>query len=439
MSQNSVVLPTTGTISGLQMTQATNNALDTLNTLASGASAPSAPQAGQLWHDTSSNCIKMRSADNTAWIALTNIHEASYTAIPVTKTASSGFVNRIINGEMLIDQVNEGASYTIPVNNTYTYTADQWVTACLSASASAVSAQVVNDAPAGFRKSLKITTGSGATSVAATDYLVVWQPIEADNISDLGLGTLNAGSMSVSFWVKASIAGTYAVVLQNTGGGRSCVNKFTVATGGTWQFVTIPAIPCDQSGTWASGNSAGLCVYFVLAVGSTYQTATVNAWLNGAYYGSNTQTNSLLTTSGATFQVTGIMFNSGVFCLPYEKRNVGQELIACQRYFEKTFNTGVAVQQNAGTTSGDLFIISSNTASAVNYGWWHFSTRKRVSPTITTYNIGALNANWRDTTTATDKAAALLGSNEWGAGIFVNAATAVADNLRIHVTANARM
>ncbi len=439
MSQNSVVLPTTGTVSGLQMTQATNNALDTLNTLASGASAPSSPQAGQLWHDTTNHIIKLRSTDNTSWISLHHVNESAYLAMPVAQAGALGHVNRIINGGFVIDQVNEGTAYTIPTNNTYTYTADQWQVACLSSTASGVTAQRVADAPAGFTHSLKLTVGTGASSVGGTDYLVMWQPIEAQNISDLNLGTANAAAISLSFWVKASVAGTYAVTLQNAAGLRACVNKFTVAASGSWQFVTVPNIPCDQGGTWASGISNCLNVYFVAAVGSSYQTGTLGAFQGGAYYGSNTQTNSILTTSGASFQVAGVMLNSGVFALPFARRSIQQELQLCQRYYEKTFNSGAAVAQNAGTAVGDIFLLSVNATIATNYYWWQFKMNKRTSPTIVTYNIAASNANWRDTTAGSDRALVLMGANESSAGICVNAAASVGNNLRVHATANARM
>src|SRR5580700_3657900 len=110
MSQNSLTLPTTGTVSGLQMTQFANNALDTLNTMSSGASAPSSPEAGQLWHDTTNNILKLRSLDNTTWIPLFYLNESSYLAGPPSLGQISSNSNRILNGEMQWDQVNEGSS-----------------------------------------------------------------------------------------------------------------------------------------------------------------------------------------------------------------------------------------------------------------------------------------------------------------------------------------
>ena len=82
MSQNSLTLPTTGTVSGLSMAQDINGALDTLNTLASGASAPGSPEAGQLWHDTTNSLLKIRSLDNTTWIPFLQLNESAYAALP---------------------------------------------------------------------------------------------------------------------------------------------------------------------------------------------------------------------------------------------------------------------------------------------------------------------------------------------------------------------
>jgi len=421
------------------MTQATNNALDTLNTLASGATAPSSPEAGQLWHDTTNSLLKIRSLDNTAWIPVLQLNEAAYSSLPYFASQITGFVNRAINGGMLIDQMNEGASYSIPNNNSPTNTVDQWVVSCLNSTATGITAQRVADAPPGFANSLKITVGGGAGAVGTNDFLYVYQPIEANNLNDLNFGTGIAVPTSLSFWVKSSIAGTFAAVLQNPAGTRALVNKFTISSAGAWQLITIPNIPGDQSGTWPTGNSAMLNLFIVIAVGTGDQSSTLNAWQAGDFLGSTTQTNGVLTTSGATFQVSGVMFNPGVFCLPFEKRSIQQELQLCQRYFEKTFLQGTAVGQNASIGTGEVFILSVNTAAAVNYFLWQFAVKKRTSATVVTYNPSAANANWRDTTTNADKTAALLVATDAFAGVYVSATTAVSDNLRIHITANARM
>jgi hypothetical protein len=219
------------------MTQDTNNAIDTLNTLSSGASAPSSPEAGQLWHDTTNNILKLRSLDNTTWIPALNLNESSYLAMPSFPSQITGFLNRVINGRMELDQVNEGASYSIATTNSPAYTTDQWVAACLSSTASGVAAQRVTDAPAGFSNSLKITVGTGASSVASGDFLLLSQPFEANNLNDLNYGTANAVPLSLSFWVKSSVTGTFSATLQNAAGSRSQVHNFSISSAGTWTLL----------------------------------------------------------------------------------------------------------------------------------------------------------------------------------------------------------
>lgn len=439
MSQNTVVLPTTGTVSGLQMTQATNNALDTIATMWSGASAPSAPIAGQIWHDTTNNILKKRNLANTAWISLFNINETLAVADPVYPDQRTGFCNRIINGAMNIDQVNEGGSYTLPTNNTWTYVSDQWRAACLSSTANAVTVQNISTSPpTGLQKSLAITVGTGASSVGGTDYLVTWQQIEANDVSDFGFGGASAQPFSISFWVKASVTGTFNVAIQNEAGNRSIIRPFTISSANTWTYVTLNNIPGDTSGTWVmNGTAAAMRVYFTAAVGATYQTATTNAWLSGSYYGSTAQTNTPLTTSGATFQITGVMMNRGPFCLPFEKLSAQQDLVQCQRFYWKTFPTGIAVAQNAGIT-GAIYILSVSTVSAANWYHAYFPATMRVAPSLTTYNPSANNANWRNSTAGADVTAAALSGTQNQVGIYAAGTTAVTDNLRIHATANAR-
>ncbi len=439
MSQNSIVLPTTGTVSGLQMTQDTNNALDTLNTLASGASAPGSPEAGQLWHDTTANIIRIRSLDNTTWIPLYNLNESSYLSGPYSSPGGTNDrLNRIINGGMQIDQVNEGASYAVSTSNAQAYALDQWIVTCQSAGASGVTAQRVADAPSGLTNSLKVTVGTGS-AVGASEFLLINQKIEGNFVDDLAYGTANARPASLSFWVKSSQTGTFAVSLMNSSNLRAYVASFTIASANTWTLVTIQNIPGDQSGTWLTGSNVGLILFITVAMGTTWQTSTLNAWQGGPEWASTAQTNSVLSTNGATFQVAGVQLNSGPFNQAFEKRPYANELDLCLRYYEKTFLQGTAVAQAAGTGTGEIFILSNNTAVGTNYYLWPFAVKKRTAATIVTYNPNASNANWRDTTTSADKLVGSLGSTDGYAGLYVNATTAVSDNLRIHITANARM
>jgi hypothetical protein len=429
------------------MTQDTNNALDTLNTLSSGATAPGSPEAGQLWHDTTNNILKLRSADNTTWIAVTQFNESAYASAPANSpTGTNDRLNRLINGAMTIDQVNEGASYAVGTGGSFVYTLDQWQAICKSSTASGIIAQQVSDAPAGFANSLKITVGTGASSVASVDILQVAQPIEGFNLNDLGFGSVSAIPVSLSFWVKSSIAGTYSVLLANSGGARTYVTTCTIASAGVWQKITLPNIPGDQSGTWPTNNTQSLSLTISMAAGTGSQTSTLNAWQGSAFLASNTQTNTMLTTTGATFQITGVMLNSGSFAQPFEKRTIQQELLSCERYYEKSFPQGTAVAQNAGLAGCFTFPQTLGASAAGSFATKAlFRTVMRTVPTVTLYNPAAANGQIRNVSNSLDWSSSTLvatfgaDANGFTAQGTTPSGTGVGNLNGVHFTASARM
>ena len=130
--------------------------------------------------------------------ALTLDTSQNVTAVGTVAMASSFKRNRIINGNMLIDQRNAGAAVT-PTG--ITYTLDRWRYA--TSTASKLTFQQSTTAPAGFNSSTKISVASAYTAAAA-DYFVYQQPIEGFNIADLGFGTASAKTVTLSFWVQSS-------------------------------------------------------------------------------------------------------------------------------------------------------------------------------------------------------------------------------------------
>jgi hypothetical protein len=435
MSQNSLTLPTTGTVSGLQMAQDTNLALDTLNTLSSGASAPGSPEAGQLWHDTTNNILKLRSLDNTNWIPLFYVNESSYLAGPPSLGQISAGANRILNGGMQWDQFNEGASYSVTTGSPI-YTTDQWIAALSTTGASGVTAQQSTDAPAGFVNSLKMTVGTGG-AVASGDYCLISQKIEGNVVNDLAFGTSSASLLSLSFWVKSSVTGTFAYSLLNSAESRVLVNKFTIGSANTWTQIVVPNIPGDITGTWLTGTSVGLQLFICVACGSTYQSSTLGSWQAGPLFSTTSQTNTVLTTSSATFQLTGVMLNAGAFCSPFDKRLPQSELASLERYFEKSFPQGTNVSQSGGTSGILLYQMPTGATGAFGVNG-AFRTPKRATPTITTYNPSAANANWFDYTNSASRTVSVGNTSDKNTNIS-GASGAAASTNGIHFTASARM
>jgi hypothetical protein len=240
-----------------------------------------------------------------------------------------GFRNRIINGDMRIDQRNAGASVT-PVTGQYLL--DRYV-ASLS-QASKFSAQQNAGAvtpPAGFTNYLGITSLS-AYSVVASDFFSFVQRIEGLNVSDLAWGTANAQSVTVSFWARSSLTGSFGVSLQNSALDRSYPFAYTINVANTWEYKTV-TIPGDTTGTWLTTNGTGIQLRFNLGTG-TDRTGPAGAWA-GANYNAPNSTVSVVGTNGATLYITGVQLEKGTVATPFERRPFGTELALCQRYYQK--------------------------------------------------------------------------------------------------------
>ena len=238
---------------------------------------------------------------------------------------NTGFVNRIINGSMTIDQRNAGASVT-PISTQYSV--DRF--RCQLSQASKYSAQQSAVAPSGFTNSLLFTSLS-SYSVTASDFFDFRQIIEGYNIADLGWGTASAQPVTLSFWVRSSLTGTFGGALKNADVNRSYPFTYTISAANTWEYKTITAAG-DTTGTWATTNGNGLSVQFGLGVGSTYS-GTAGAWAAGNFI-SATGATSVVGTSGATFYITGVQLEKGSTATPFEFRSIGQELALAQRYYE---------------------------------------------------------------------------------------------------------
>jgi len=247
--------------------------------------------------------------------------------------------------------------------------------------------------PAGFTNYLGCTSSS-SYSVTSGDVFTVWQPIEGFNTADLAFGTASAQSVTVSFWVRSSLTGTFSGACRNNAANRSYVFTYSISAANTWEYKTV-TIAGDTTGTWETGNNTGLFVQFSLGVGSTYST-TAGAWQAGNFFGLSSAT-SVVGTSGATFYLTGVQLEAGSVATPFERRPYGTELQLAMRYFEKSYN--IAVAPGTSTDDGRITTGGENQASPVTTGYligsrlW--AVRKRAAPTIVLYdavgNVGKVS------------------------------------------------
>ena len=251
-------------------------------------------------------------------------------------TGGFAFRNRIINGAMVISQRNAGASVT-PTNGAYTL--DRWQVAQY-ANASKYSVQQNAGSvtpPVGFSNYLGVTSLS-SYSVGTGDDYSLRQYLEGFNTADLGWGTANAATVTLSFWVRSSLTGTFGGALGNAANNRSYPFSYTISAANTWEQKTI-TVAGDTTGTWVGAtNGVGMKLFFGLGVGSTYS-GTAGSWA-GALYTSATGATSVVGTNGATFYITGVQLEKGSTATSFDYRPYGTELALCQRYYYKISGTG---------------------------------------------------------------------------------------------------
>jgi hypothetical protein len=289
-------------------------------------------------------------------------------ASPIAPTVSSinggplaGARNRIINGDMRIDQRNAGASVTVGVGNGSLYFLDRFFAQNIGGS-SAFTAQRSALSPALFTNSTLITTTTSSAPSAA-DSKFFSQYIEGFNVADFGWGTASAQTVTLSFWVRSSLTGSFGVGLANNAASRSYAAPYSIAAANTWEYKTI-VIPGDITGTWATDNTTGLRLTFNIGSGSDWHQST-NAWgASGGGRGAFSGVTSLLATNGATFYITGVQLEAGTVATPFERRSYGQELALCQRYYE--------------TNSG----VNQTVANGGSYAHVPFKVTKRASATV---------------------------------------------------------
>jgi hypothetical protein len=354
---SAVALITTGTVTNLTATNVSaasaNLGTAVVTTLtATGASISSANVGvAVLAAGTSSAPPITTTGDTNTGVYFPAADQVAVTAGGTVAAAfnSNGlfFRNRIINGDMRIDQRNAGASVT-PTSSSYTL--DRWQAIISQSSKFSVQQNAGSvTPPTGFNNYLGVTSLS-AFSVAAGDYFAIYQQIEGLNVADLGFGTANALTVTISFWVRSSLTGTFGGSLKNSST-RSYPFTYTISSANTWEKKTI-TIAGDTTGTWPTDTSAGLLLSLGLGVGATFS-GTAGAWA-GANYVTATGATSVVGTNGATFYITGVQIETGSVATPFERRPYGTELMLCQRYYFRQY-------ANSGQSFGLGFVYTGNT------------------------------------------------------------------------------
>jgi hypothetical protein len=303
--------------------------------------------------------------------------------------------NRIINGAMVIDQRYAGASVT-PAS--LAYTLDRW-RAIMSTAASKFTVQQNAGSvtpPAGFTNYLGVTSSS-AYSVVSADQYALQQYVEGYNCADLAWGSASAQSVTLSFWVRSSLTGSFGVVIQNVNSTRSYPILYTITSANTWEYKTI-VIPGDTGGATDTTTGRGIAVMFALGTGATYS-GTSGSWSATSYSGVTGQV-SVVGTSGATWYITGVQVEKGSTATAFDYRPYGTELALCQRYYQLYTATAVEWIYNEDATTNHkwwqcyLTGATMRTApSATFIGSWTGGTSGGLTGTISSMSVVEVSLN----------------------------------------------
>ena len=286
-------------------------------------------------------------------------------------SATRPFLNRLINGNFVIDQRNAGALINPAVSG---YTVDRWYYFQSQTSKGTIGQNAGSvTPPVGFSNYLGFTSTS-AYSIISTDQFFIQQPIEGFNFADLGFGSANAKTVTLSFQVYSSLTGTFGGAFQNSAATRNYPFTYTISTANTWTSVSV-TIAGDTTGTWIGAtNGTGAKVVFSLGSG-TAQSATAGAWTGTSFITSATGATSVVGTNGATFYITGVQLEVGSTATSFDYRPYGTELALCYRYYYKIFPADGSSKGYGNGTSINTTNIYNTVPSPVTM---------RVNPTLET-------------------------------------------------------
>lgn len=256
------------------------------------------------------------------------------TAQEARDLVSAGRKNLIINGDMKIHQrggtTQDSNAFIVDRFRGSVSNLDELVTTYSQST----------DAPTGFSNSLKVQINTAETSLSANEFIRVFYSAEAQDLQHLSFGTSSAKSITLSFWVKSNVTGSYAINIWCPDSNRSTNSYYTVNSAGVWEYKTI-TFPGDSVGSITNDNGVGMGINFMLAAGSDFTSGNaIGKWVTySSPYLAYGQTANIMTSTSNYFNLTGVQLEVGKNATEFEHRSYGEELALCQRYFHR-MNTG---------------------------------------------------------------------------------------------------
>ena len=323
---------------------------------------------GLVTTDSSTSTVTVNGTLTATTITLPN---SSVTAAKLANPQYTGFRNRIINGDMRIDQRNAGAAVT----TSGAWPVDRFQIA--NSTDGNLSAQQNSSVPTGFIASLRFTTTTQDSSLTTDQQASIFQAIEGTNVSDLGWGTANAKTVTLSFWVRSSLTGTFGGSLRNSANDRAYPFTYTISAADTWEQKSV-TIAGDTSGTWLTNTGRGIGLAFSMGAGPD-RSGTAGVWA-GSFLTSATGAVSVIGTLNATWYITGVQLEAGSTATDFERRPYGTELALCQRYF----------QSYGGVSATDNICIGASLNPTVCVGFVQLPVSMRTSPSVGFTSVNAV-------------------------------------------------
>ena len=344
---------------------------------------------------------------------------------------NTGRRNMVINGAMQVAQ--RGTDFNDVANGTYTI--DRWKLGKNNTDNAVINIDRVTTSPDGFSNSLKISVGTAESALAADENLLLQHLIEAQNLQHLQNGLSGAQSVTLSFWVRSDKTGTYTAAIRkpdNTDRNQS--KEYTISAADTWEHKSLTFSGDTSGGGIANDNGAGFFCDWWLAGGSNFTGGTMDTWANTATQRLSTNQVNLMDGTNEWY-ITGVQLEVGENASDFEHRSFGEELAACQRYFCKSFDTGVT----PGTADGNGAIrgVRGDGSFISNL---FFPQEMRAAPTVTMYSptTGASGKVRNLSGAGSDEASAAFSQGTRNAG-FTFTTTSTDQCINAHFTAEAEL
>lgn len=344
--------------------------------------------------------------------------------------------NLIIGGNFDTNPWQRGTTFTGTTNGAYTADRFQWNFVGAGVIDTLKTADAPTVAEAGIFTSncynVDVTTADAA--IAAADTYRVTYRMEGYDWAQIAQRVF-----TISFWVKSTVTGIYSISFGNNVD-RTYVAEYTVNVSDTWEKKTITVSASPSAGTWLYTTGLGLIINWTVAAGTNFQTSSLNTWNSDVLRASTNQVNGM-DNAANFFKLALIQVEAGNNATGFQIRSEVEELVLCQRYYEKTFNVSVAPAQNAGS-GGAIGYYRSTAGAVLSYTSWQYKVRKRVAATLVFYNPNAANTNWRNFTSATDSGASTFAGNGEANVVLQNngaAGDGANSGYYIHLTSDAEL